>query len=298
MFHSKWQQKKVYEGRSRDLPSPPSLILHPWILEKAPRHNGKSTQLNKFWVRKVLDDFPFPNDWFWIYFLNTSVRKFCETGWFFTNSPKFCAGNRRAVGQELKFAHASLWSLCWQMLGKSSICTYNYLSFDIYHQAFAGKKGKNERFRMSIMSRKRNNRLITRIKIQDIQRNIEPDHQHLISDLFLYLVTHIFPRFCPSEQFISKTLFGVSRLQPLLVFQMGLGQGAWMDIFSQYYVTNSLGPMTNDKKRVDESSEIKKEPRVKRDYSSLTRHQWCFPRALIFIVFFSFVRIDDETQWS
>ena len=28
--------------------------------------------------------------------------------------------------------------------------------------------------------------------------------------------------------------------------------------------------MTNDKKRVDESSEIKKEPRVKRDYSSLT----------------------------
>ena len=207
-------------------PFPPSLILHPWILEKAPRQNGKSTQLNKFWVRKVLDDFPFPNDWFWIYFLNTSVRKFCETGWFFTNSPKFCAGNRRAVGQELKFAHASLWSLCWQMLGKSSICTYNYLSFDIYHQAFAGKKGKNERFRMSIMSRKRNNRLITRIKIQDIQRNIEPDHQHLISDLFLYLVTHIFPRFCPSEQFISKTLFGVSRLQPLSSFKWDWARGS------------------------------------------------------------------------
>ena len=68
------------------------------------------------------------------------------------------------------------------MLGKSSIYTYNYLSFDIYHQAFAGKKGENEWFRMSIMSRKRNNRLITPIKIQDIQRNIEPDHQHLIFD--------------------------------------------------------------------------------------------------------------------
>ena len=72
--------------------------------------------------------------------------------------------------------------------------------------------------------------------------------------------------------------------------------GAWMDIFSQYYVTNSLGPMTNDKKRVDESSEIKKEPRVKRDYSSLTRHRWCFPRALIFIVFFSFVRWWDAVK--
>ena len=72
--------------------------------------------------------------------------------------------------------------------------------------------------------------------------------------------------------------------------------GAWMDIFSQYYVTNSLGPMTNDKKRVDESSEIKKEPRVKREYSSLTRHRWCFPRALIFIVFFSFVRWWDAVK--
>ena len=68
------------------------------------------------------------------------------------------------------------------MLRSSFICTYNHLSFDIYHQAFAGKKGENEWFRMSIISRKRNNRLITRIKIQDIQRNIEPDHQHLIFD--------------------------------------------------------------------------------------------------------------------
>ena len=172
------KKKKLMKG-GHGISLPPPLIPHPWILEKTPRQNGKSTQLNKFWVRKVLD-FPFPNDWFWIFF--TSVRKFCETGWFFTNSAKFCAGNRRAVGQKLKFAHASLWSLCWQMEGKSSICTYNYLSFDIYHQAFAGKKGENEWFRMSIMSRKRNNRLITRIKIQDIQRNIEPDHQHLISD--------------------------------------------------------------------------------------------------------------------
>ena len=68
------------------------------------------------------------------------------------------------------------------MLRSSFICTNKHLSFDIYHQAFAGKKGENEWFRMSIISRKRNNRLITRIKIQDIQRNIEPDHQHLIFD--------------------------------------------------------------------------------------------------------------------
>ena len=52
------------------------------------------------------------------------------------------------------------------MLRSSFICTYNHLSFDIYHQAFAGKKGEDEWFRMSIMSRKRNNRLITLSKFK------------------------------------------------------------------------------------------------------------------------------------
>ena len=67
-------KKKAYEGRSQDLPSPPPLILHPWILDKAPRQNGKSTQLNKFWVRKVLD-FPFPNDWVWIFQLCSQILR-------------------------------------------------------------------------------------------------------------------------------------------------------------------------------------------------------------------------------
>ena len=46
--------------------------------------------------KKKAYEAPFPTIEF-EYF--NSVRKFCETGWFFTNSAKFCAGNRRAVGQ-------------------------------------------------------------------------------------------------------------------------------------------------------------------------------------------------------
>ena len=67
-------KKKLMKG-GHGISLPPPLILHPWILKKAPRQNGKSTQLNKFWVRKVLDDFPFPNDWFWIFHLCSQILR-------------------------------------------------------------------------------------------------------------------------------------------------------------------------------------------------------------------------------
>ena len=74
MFYSKWQKKKLIKGSHGISLPPPPLILHPWILDKATRQNGKSTQLNKFWVRKVLD-FPFPNDWFWIFHLCSQILR-------------------------------------------------------------------------------------------------------------------------------------------------------------------------------------------------------------------------------
>ena len=65
-------KKKLMKGGHRISLPPP--ILHPWILDKAPRQNGKSTQLNKFWVRKVLD-FPFPSDWVWIFQLCLQILR-------------------------------------------------------------------------------------------------------------------------------------------------------------------------------------------------------------------------------
>ena len=58
----------------REVTGSPPPILRPWILDKAPRQNGKSTQLNKFWVRKVLD-FPFPSDWVWIFQLCLQILR-------------------------------------------------------------------------------------------------------------------------------------------------------------------------------------------------------------------------------
>ena len=58
----------------REVTGSPPPILRPWILDKAPRQNGKSTQLNKFWVRKVLD-FPFPSDWVWIFQLCSQILR-------------------------------------------------------------------------------------------------------------------------------------------------------------------------------------------------------------------------------
>ena len=68
------QKKSLWREVTGSPFPPPFPILRPWILDKAPRQNGKSTQLNKFWVRKVLD-FPFPNDWVWIFQLCSQILR-------------------------------------------------------------------------------------------------------------------------------------------------------------------------------------------------------------------------------